>query len=463
MLPRFQNEAGKAQPRITRKAILFMLCLAAFGFLLMQLLLSSNQSIRGVSERQHQRVVVIDDDALVNEMESIEVDVRADDEQPQSEHLQEQDEERNIEQQPQQQAQQQQQKQKQEQHHMEQFQGHQAEQRQKHKEQHKQERFKQQVKQPQMEQHHQAQDPNGKSALGGSALQHQGWASNAVLEQAIEKGSLHCQLTAAEWINVPLDAINDDFCDCTFDGLDEPGTSACEYRFSAQEIKDPQQGQLQQQQQLRKDIDKLTGFWCPVEHKYILLSRVADGVCDCCSGADEWQRDDVTCKDQCTELIQQRKANLAVAIQGNQIRKEMQTVEASGTKVDGHAWGGVDKALISLAKTCVSMQQNEYKYELCNLDSVKQHGSSVFTLGKGLPIFSYDEQRQTVSFILNGGDKCPNGKQRKTKVKLTCGVELELVQVSEPSACEYEMIIKGPVGCRDQVLEELKQAISVSM
>ena len=64
--------------------------------------------------------------------------------------------------------------------------------------------------------------------------------------------------------------IHESTLDCV-DGTDEPGTSAC----SAMDPSVQRGGQ----------------FWCPNNvtgsGKYITASRVHDGVCDCCNGADE--------------------------------------------------------------------------------------------------------------------------------------------------------------------------------
>mmetsp|Transcript_5898 Transcript_5898/g.10869 ORF Transcript_5898/g.10869 Transcript_5898/m.10869 type:complete len:920 (-) Transcript_5898:113-2872(-) len=60
-----------------------------------------------------------------------------------------------------------------------------------------------------------------------------------------------------------ISAVNDDYCDCPEDGLDEPGTSACAHgRFFCANA-----GSIPQ---------------------FIPSAAVNDGVCDCCDGSDEW-------------------------------------------------------------------------------------------------------------------------------------------------------------------------------
>lgn len=70
--------------------------------------------------------------------------------------------------------------------------------------------------------------------------------------------------------------MNDEFCDCEVDGLDEPGTSAC----------------------------KNAQFYCVnvgYRGQFLFSSNVNDGVCDCCDGSDEYSSGAV-CVNTCDVL-----------------------------------------------------------------------------------------------------------------------------------------------------------------
>jgi protein kinase C substrate 80K-H len=99
---------------------------------------------------------------------------------------------------------------------------------------------------------------------------------------------------------IPLSSINDDFCDCTLDGSDEPGTSACSYL-------------------------KPSRFYCkanPSKSFYIYTSRVDDGICDCCDGEDELKTE---CPNNCKELartiLESKKEKALKFMEGLKIRE----------------------------------------------------------------------------------------------------------------------------------------------
>jgi len=71
--------------------------------------------------------------------------------------------------------------------------------------------------------------------------------------------SFTCQRGLADYYTIPLSFVNDNYCDCPFDGRDEPGTSAC-----------------------------MNGnFFCEIGNTTIPTTMVDDGICDCCDGSDE--------------------------------------------------------------------------------------------------------------------------------------------------------------------------------
>ena len=79
-------------------------------------------------------------------------------------------------------------------------------------------------------------------------------------------------------ITVLPSQLNDDFCDCA-DGSDELTTNACAGVFSWAGAGSASSA----------DSDDYTENWykCPEQQLFLPLSRLNDGICDCCDGSDE--------------------------------------------------------------------------------------------------------------------------------------------------------------------------------
>lgn len=61
--------------------------------------------------------------------------------------------------------------------------------------------------------------------------------------------------------------------------------------------------------------------------------------------------------------------------------------------------------------------------------------------------------------VFSNGDRCWNGPDRSLKVRLRCGLKDELMDVDEPSRCEYVAILSTPALCVEERLKELQQKL----
>ena len=108
--------------------------------------------------------------------------------------------------------------------------------------------------------------------------------------------------TTADWkYPIPKDWINDGYCDCPLEGIDEPDTGACSGSVD---------GGWAGVQPKEDKVDPEYFYECPYEkHLRLPPSQINDGICDCCDGSDE-RSTSSSCVDSCQELRAAEEARI---------------------------------------------------------------------------------------------------------------------------------------------------------
>ena len=181
--------------------------------------------------------------------------------------------------------------------------------------------------------------------------------------------------------------INDDYCDC---GHDEMHSSACSFY---------QTGRM---------------FQCSDRRHFnqsLFLSRVGDGVCDCCDGSDEkYSKKPINCPNTCSEMGANYKLELRklddIYAKGTAEREIIRLDERSKFNDLQSSLSRAQK-LIPLYKKMITDYRNELteqqSLELIEFDNIYTASKAAFS--EGLQIFSVDNLRGILAVItLRCGD-----------------------------------------------------------
>lgn len=148
------------------------------------------------------------------------------------------------------------------------------------------------------------------------------------------------------------------------------------------------------------------------------------------------------------------------------IRKEYDESSAKLSKIQGRISSltqklkhdfGLDKEFYSFYDQCFEGKENKYVYKVCPFKKASQvEGHSTTSLGR------WDKFEDSYRvMVFSNGDKCWNGPDRSLKVKLRCGLKIEVADVDEPSRCEYVALLSTPALCLEEKLKELQNKLDL--
>ncbi|KAL8572857.1 hypothetical protein ACOMHN_011106 [Nucella lapillus] len=242
-------------------------------------------------------------------------------------------------------------------------------------------------------------------------------------------------------VQIPVERVNDDFCDCP-DSSDEPGTSACPH------------GRFYCRTQLPNQ-----------DAQYVHSSKVNDGICDCCDGSDEWNGRQVPapmqlhgrrgavfhspCSDRCGDVLQLLQHEERVRSQGLGLQARYLQAAAQNLSPRHLHKFGPKGVFYLLSRECYQHAAHDYLYTVCPFESVSQGRGSGFKRVLGRQ--GQWGQQKVGDYVLDmvGGDSalCPDGQSREARIRFLCGLEDRVISVIEDQKCRYVVRFSTPAAC----------------
>jgi hypothetical protein len=118
---------------------------------------------------------------------------------------------------------------------------------------------------------------------------------------------------------------------------------------------------------------------------------------------------------------------------------------------------GVDNEFLTLKDKCIKQMFQGYNYELCLFKNAHQGTTSLGNWDEHMWSRNEFGSSKTLRAKFTNGQRCYNGPSRSMEVELVCGVEDKILDISEPSVCEYKAMFSTPAACTKAMLEELEQ------
>lgn len=217
---------------------------------------------------------------------------------------------------------------------------------------------------------------------------------------------------------IPKAWINDGYCDCPLDGLDEPDTDACSGSVDGGWAGIIQVSTTNNNNDIGDD-DKVMStpktISCEHQPDLILpLSRINDGICDCCNGSDESFTD---CPDECDSILAEQRA------QKEALEKNFQ---------EGYTLlqEKIIEYEISREENSKQRTEVETRIPLLQKDFDEKQGDYQTALT------SFAEERR--SFFKNGFDSSTMGEFSEEITRLLKSLEVEKITQLIVGICQWE-------------------------